>query len=65
MEASYENAEGERVEHRLLAVRTLDQLGEELSDGREVYSTRASFAARRMVVDPPRPEESEPEQSGV
>jgi hypothetical protein len=64
MEASYENAESERVEHRLLAVRTLDQLGDELTDGREVFSTRAS-SARRAVVDPPRPEESEPGQSGV
>jgi hypothetical protein len=64
MEASYENAESERVEHRLLAVRTLDQLGEELTDGREVFSTRAS-SARRAVIDPPRPEESEPKQSGV
>jgi Domain of unknown function (DUF4288) len=64
MEASYQNADGERVQHRLVAVRTLDQLGEELVDGREVYSTRASFA-QLPVVDPLRPEESEPKQSGV
>jgi len=58
---------GELRERRERASRTsaprsseLDQLGEELTDGREVFSTRAS-SARRTVVDPPRPEESEPE----
>jgi hypothetical protein len=36
-EDDYANGDGESVEHRLIAVETLDALGEEIDDGREVW----------------------------
>jgi hypothetical protein len=63
-EDSYANAAGQRVERRLMRVETLDLLGDELVDGREVYS---EFAP---VGDEPfegvlNPEDFRPTQSGV
>lgn len=63
-EDAYKNADGQRVERRLMRVETLDLLDEELVDGREVYS---EFVA---VGDEPvdavmSPEDWPPSQSGV
>ncbi len=64
MEESYRNVQGEPVTKRLLAISTLDQLDNELIDGREVYCTRGSLVSNELVAEP-RPEESKPRQSGV
>lgn len=63
-ENSYTNAEGEMVGWRLVRVETLDLLGDELIDGREVYSEPVPIEVE--PVDPPLdPEDSRPAQSGV
>lgn len=63
MEQDYVNAAGERVQWRLELIETIDELDDEIGDGREVYSeplpapeSHGSFA---------RPEESRPGSSGV
>jgi len=63
MEEVYDNADGETVRRRLIVVRTLDELGDELTDGREIYSMRV--ARDQGGDDPERPEDSEPTQTGV
>jgi uncharacterized protein DUF4288 len=65
-EATYENADGQRVARRLVEVETLDMLGDEIDDGREVYSEGVDVsdaAGRFQTID--RPENSRPTQSGV
>jgi Domain of unknown function (DUF4288) len=62
-EQTYKNGDGATVVHRLVAVETLDVLGERLADGREVYfesreATAGSLPSRS-------PEEIPPKQSGV
>jgi len=44
LETSYDNAEGERIRFAFLGVLTIDELGEELQAGQEVY-----FAAQDFV----------------
>ena len=63
MEESYGNPDDEMVRRRLIAIRTLDELGDELRDGREVYSTRVT--RDQPGDDPERPEDSKPMQTGV
>ena len=62
-EEAYANPNGETVRRRLFAIRTLDELGNELTDGREVYSTRV--APDQGADHPERPEDSTPMQTGV
>ena len=62
MEETYENVEREPVERRLVEVRTLDELGASIEDGREVYCARAVDESH---VQPGRPEDSRPLQTGV
>jgi len=64
MEDSYLNESGERVSWRLVCVETLDLLGDDLLDGREVYSESVPLAGT-MTTSPTRPEDSQPQQSGV
>jgi hypothetical protein len=65
-EATYENADGQTVSRRLVNVETLDLLGDEIADGREVYfepmepGEDAMEVLARFV-----PEESRPGHSGV
>jgi hypothetical protein len=44
MEVAYRNGDGVSVEKRLVEIRTLDELGDELSDGREVWCAPAEVA---------------------
>jgi hypothetical protein len=62
-EQHYANADGASVEHRLLAVETLDRLGEAISDGREVYFE--SRGAREDELLSMAPDEIAPAQTGV
>jgi hypothetical protein len=62
-EEAYFNGDGQRVERRLLQVQTLDLLGDEIVDGREVYFEVVFAEEQSDVAD--RPEESTPSQSGV
>jgi Domain of unknown function (DUF4288) len=62
-EESYLNGDGQRVERRLLGVETLDLLGDELVDGREVYVEVVPVGESTGAAG--RPEESRPSQSGV
>lgn len=67
LEATYIGGTGAQVRWRLMAIETLDELGEKLSDGREIYSEPLEptpdddhpFDAHFT------PETSEPGQSGV
>ena len=61
MERKYENVDHVQVERRLVEVRTLDELGASITDGREVYCTSAESAG----APPTRPEDSRPDQTGV
>lgn len=63
---AYVNDDGEAVEWRLTAVGTLDYLGTELTDGREIYSEpRDAADADIQSESAPRPEGSEPGSCGV
>ena len=63
---SYLNDEGETVEWRLAAVITLDYLGTELKDGREVYAEPQDVADRETLSEQAlNPEASEPGSCGV
>ena len=62
MEQTYKNGVGATVEKRLVEVRTLDELGEAIPDGREVYC--APVEANQAPVSS-RPEDSRPTQTGV
>jgi hypothetical protein len=61
MEQRYKNIDQVPIERRLVEVRTLDELGASISDGREVYCAPAESAG----TPPPRPEDSRPDQTGV
>jgi hypothetical protein len=60
---SYVNGDEKSVERRLVRVETLDLLGDELLDGREVYFEVVSRNLDAHVVDSP--EDSRPTQSGA
>jgi hypothetical protein len=65
-EASYDNADGQHVSRQLLYVETLDMLGDEIQDGREVYSEPVEVTGDLETALPTiRPEQSRPTQSGV
>jgi hypothetical protein len=65
-EQTYLNDDGETVEWRLTAVETLDYLGTEVSDGREVYSEPRDIDDRDSRSERVlRPEASEPGSCGV
>jgi Domain of unknown function (DUF4288) len=61
-EATYSNAAGDAVTHRFVGVETLDMLGDDLPDGREVYFETISYDGTAL---PATPEELTPRQSGV
>jgi hypothetical protein len=61
MEQDYENVDRVPVERRLVEVRTLDELGASITDGREVYCA----AVDSTGALPARPEDSRPGQTGV
>ena len=63
MDETYENVDRVPVERRLVEVRTLDELGAVITDGREVYCRLVDPA--QQVVGPDRPEDSHPGQTGV
>lgn len=68
LEEDHLNAEGERVVWKLMDVETLDMLGEEIPDGREVYSEPVPAGPEGKAMRPNtkfRPEESKPTQTGV
>jgi hypothetical protein len=58
-EQEYLNGEGEAVAFRFVAVKTLDMLGDSITDGREVYFTRTD------VTDWEQPAPHPPHQTGV
>jgi hypothetical protein len=62
-EETHLNADRQQVTIRLAAVETLDLLGEEILDGREVYSEPTPLGEDQ--VEMLRPEDSQPTQSGV
>ncbi|GEL95435.1 DUF4288 domain-containing protein [Cellulomonas composti] len=66
-ERSYPGGTGEQVRWRLEAVETIDLLGAEIVDGREVYAEPVDLDFGEAVAFDAefRPEESEPGQSGV
>ena len=66
-EAMYSNADGVPVMWRLKDVTTLDQLGRELEDGREVFWRTERFASGETfgVETRFRPDKSRPNQSGA
>jgi hypothetical protein len=63
-EKAYANVEGERVDWRLMSVETLDLLGDEIIDGREVYSEPVPVGDESLDLVL-HPEDSRPTQSGV
>ncbi len=65
MEQDYLNAAGERVQWRLEAIETIDELEDTMVDGREVYSERMPRIGSAGPSARPRPEESRPASSGV
>jgi Domain of unknown function (DUF4288) len=66
-EQSYRNGVGSRVVRRLQEIRTLDQLGSELGDAREVYWQPAAFVAGEAFAfqETFNPELTSPDPSGV
>jgi hypothetical protein len=64
MERRYMNGDGHEVTWLLGAVKTLDQLGAEVTDGREVFFTMRAADATLTPSDL-RPEEGRPSQSGL
>ena len=67
MEETYIGGKGEEVKIRLEAIETLDQLGEDIPDGREVYAESIDLPESEAAPDGGKfqPEASEPTQSGV
>jgi hypothetical protein len=66
LERSYTNADGEQVAWRLREIRTLDQIGTEITDGREIHFTVSPLASdSRLTAADLRPEEARPGQSGI
>ncbi|WP_086821009.1 DUF4288 domain-containing protein [Allokutzneria sp. NRRL B-24872] len=68
-EHGYLNADGRRVDWKLIDVQTLDLLGEVVEDGREVYSEMRDPSEQELRRWPPRvgfdPENTPPQQTGV
>jgi hypothetical protein len=66
-ERSYVGGTGEQVLWRLEAIETIDLLGEEIADGREVYAEPVDVGIGEAIAFDAefRPEDSEPGQSGV
>ena len=66
-ERSYLGGTGEQVRWRFEAVETIDLLGAEIADGREVYAEPVDLdVGEGIAFDAEfRPEESEPGQSGA
>jgi hypothetical protein len=60
-EEGYRNGAGEPVEKRLVRVETLDLLGDELVDGREVWWETLPVEKESFRT----PEDAEPSQTGV
>lgn len=67
LERTYVNSEGEQVIWRLVEIQTLDEIGHELADGREIYFTSQPLSQTDTRPDASdlRPESSTPTQSGV
>ncbi|GAA4826335.1 hypothetical protein GCM10025786_38970 [Nocardioides caeni] len=65
LERDFVNADGEEVRWRLQLVETIDELEEELADGREVYSEPFPPVEIAPVDDPRHPEDLHPGSSGV
>jgi hypothetical protein len=66
LERRYTNGDGQQVAWRLREIRTLDQIGTEITDGREVHFTVSSFSSDApLTAADLRPEEARPGQSGV
>ncbi|HET7045667.1 MAG TPA: DUF4288 domain-containing protein [Gaiellaceae bacterium] len=65
MERSYANDEGKEIAWRLGAVLTLDQLEDEIADGRELYFARSSGDGVALTPDDLQPDEERPTQTGV
>jgi hypothetical protein len=66
LERSYTNGDGEQVAWRLREIRTLDQIGTEITDGREIHFTVLPFSSDApLTAEDLRPEEARPGQSGV
>ena len=63
LETSYLNGDGEEVRWLLDVVETLDELGDDITDGREVYSEQ--IEPRNSHLPLLAPELSKPTQSGV
>jgi hypothetical protein len=67
-ETSYINGDGEKVDWRLIQLDTLDELGERIADGREVYAEQlppSDEAAEAARIGGYSPGEHTPLQSGV
>jgi hypothetical protein len=62
-EDQYESADGQIVRRRLIAIETLDMLGDTIEDGREIYFE--SVDAREFDVPTVAPQNRAPGQSGV
>jgi hypothetical protein len=62
-EQTYKNDDGATVAHRLVAVETLDMLGEQIADGRDVHFESREVAGGSLSSGSP--EEIPPTQSGV
>jgi len=65
MEKDYLNSAGKRVRWTLEDVETIDLLGTDLADGREVYHEFSDYFARDRLLPPLDPDASVPTQSGV
>lgn len=64
-ETSYENDLGESVKWRLISVETIDQLGDSITEEREVYSEMISPNIPMDFDTDLKPELSQPTQSGI
>ena len=65
MEKDYLNSAGKRVRWTLEDVETIDLLGTDLADGREVYHEFSEYFARDKLLLPLDLDSSKPTQSGV
>ena len=65
MEKEYLNGDGERVQWALESIETVDWIGPQWEDGREVYHEFSDEIPRDQIVWPLTPETSTPGVSGV
>jgi hypothetical protein len=65
MEAEYSNVDGKSVAWKLESIETIDWLGADLPEGREVYHEFSADFPRDQVSLPLDPDASQPGQSGV